>query len=75
MIQRFYSNVGDSGVLEDKRRDQRKNWMWHHVNDRIVEQIKSDAFSSEIERLVEEDLNTPGSGAEEIIGHYLGRKR
>lgn len=73
MIERFYEKVQThSNILEEKRKGQRINWMWHHVNDRIVEKIKADQFSWGVEKSVEDDFLTPGSGAEKIISHYLG---
>lgn len=74
MFQSFYDKLSDHELLENKRKDQRVNWMWHHVNDRIVEKIKKENFSHEIQDLVEKNVSTPGAGAEDIISHYLGPK-
>ena len=71
MIKKFYSKLEKSEYLEIKRRNQRISWMWHHVNDSIVEKIKKEEFSRRIEDKVMVDKKTPGGAAEEIIGHYL----
>jgi len=74
MVEKFYEKVSESDILAEKRKKQRMSWMWHHVNDRIVEKIRAEKFSEDIERTVGDDMKTPGAGAEEILSHYLGDK-
>jgi len=61
-------------ILEKKRIKQRELWMWHHVQDRLLEEIKTKDFARRISQKVVDNDATPGTGADEIIRHFLGDK-
>jgi len=61
-------------ILEKKRIKQRELWMWHHVQDRLLEEIKTKDFAKRISQKVVDNDATPGTGADEIIRHFLGDK-
>ena len=64
----------DMAILEKKRVEQRELWMWHHVQDRLLEEIKKKDFAKRISQKVVDNDATPGTGADEIIRHFLGDK-
>jgi len=83
MTEKFFEKLnsikdvnGGEGVniLEQKRIKQRELWMWHHVQDRLLEEIKTKKFAKNISKNVVNNDITPGTGADEIIRHFLGGK-
>ena len=67
-------NNEEINLLQKKRVQQRELWMWHHVQDRLLEEIKTKEFAKEISKSVVDNDKTPGTGADEIIRHFLGDK-
>lgn len=68
----FYQTMrGRSGDFDNRRRKQRKLWMWRQVSDTMLTKLKqSESVAHEIEkleRLVADGRMTPGQAAEQIF--------
>jgi len=71
MIERFFEKLSTSDILEQKRVQQRQLWMWHHVQDRLLQEMKNRDFALNMQQEVALNKITPGAAAEEIIDHFL----
>ncbi|EDV28449.1 uncharacterized protein TRIADDRAFT_19400 [Trichoplax adhaerens] len=70
-MKQFHERMIDIGEFNKKRREQRKVWMWNHIQDQVLDRFKTHPLISQrlssIEKRVQEGELTPGWGAEYLI--------
>ena len=67
LINNFFDRLNDHKLIDEKRRKQRINWMWHHVQERLLASTRSKDFVKNLESKVENDLITPSRAANSIL--------
>jgi LAO/AO transport system kinase len=78
-IQLFEKNTGNFGILDDRRRKQRKKWLWREVREQLVQILNEDKENNaslqdqilKSEEAVDLDTSTPRSAASKIIHAFL----
>jgi LAO/AO transport system kinase len=73
-IQDYMKTMKDNGLFYQKRIEQQKAWLWHHVQWQLVENFRKDpkivAKLAEYEREVAAGKMTPGTAADNLIIQY-----
>jgi len=77
IIQRHQSALGENGEIADRRQRQAKDWLWRHVNEGILEQLRNDPATNELAAKLEEQVAAnrlvPSQAATRLIEAFRNR--
>ena len=77
LVQKFRQTLEAGGLLDSKRAEQARNWMWNEIRNGLVERLMADpditARIAELEQAVVDNRMSPTSAADELMDIFIGK--
>jgi LAO/AO transport system kinase len=75
-VTRYRAALDGAGLLDGRRREQARAWMWREIEDALLDRLRGDpavaARAPALERAVAEGRITPTAAAGEVLGAFKG---
>ena len=77
VMMEFYRTALSTGGFEERRRRQRKTWMWRHLTEELIDNIRNDERVQQMVAKLEDGVIqgeiVPNAAAQQILDAYLKR--